>query len=88
MDPLETEIIVVFKSTHETLTAEKGLKGASIRIRTMIKPRSISSQCSLALSFRREDWERVRIVCNEGGWHPVGYYIPAEDGSWKASGED
>ena len=88
MDSWETEIIVVFKSTHETLTAEKGLKGASIRIRTMIKPRSISSQCSLALSFRREDWERVRIVCNEGGWHPVGYYIPAEDGSWEALGED
>lgn len=82
------EIIVVFKTTHETLTAEKGLKEARVRVRTMVKPRSISSECALALSFRREDRGRVRRLCEEKGWIPVGYYSLAEGGSWEALGED
>jgi hypothetical protein len=82
------EIIVVFKTTHETLTAEKGLKGARIRTRTMVKPRSISSECALALSFSEEDREQVRGLCEEKGWLPVGYYSLSEDGSWTALEED
>jgi hypothetical protein len=84
----DEEIIIVFKSTHETLSAEKELKGAGIRIRTMVKPRSISSNCALALSFRRDDRWKVRRLCEEKGRRPVGFYVSAVDGSWIEVGPD
>ncbi len=83
MTSIGEDIIVVFRTTHETLTAEKGFKGARIRTRTMVKPRNISSECALALAFRNVDMARVRSMCEDKGWIPVGYYSPAEDGSWR-----
>mgnify|MGYP001317141159 CR=1 FL=1 len=82
------EIILVFKTTHQTLTVEKGLKEARIRLRTMVKPRNISSECALALSIRNADRERVRQLCKEKGWRPIGCYRQEEDGSWRALEDD
>ena len=43
------EMVIVFPTTHLTLSAEKSLEKAGIEHRTIMKPRRISSDCGLAI---------------------------------------
>ncbi len=55
--------IAVFNSNHDALLAEKLLKQRLIRIRPIIKPRKISSNCTLALEFGVENSRKVTEIC-------------------------
>ncbi|VAX23758.1 hypothetical protein MNBD_NITROSPINAE02-1796 [hydrothermal vent metagenome] len=75
-------LIVLFESTNETMRAEKAFKLAGIRVRAVIKPRKISSNCQMALSFPDEslgDVERAIVI---ESLKLAGYYRRREDGDW------
>ncbi|MCH8325339.1 MAG: DUF3343 domain-containing protein [Bacteroidetes bacterium] len=55
--------IAVFNSNHGALPAEKLLKQNQIRVRPTIKPRKISSRCTLALEFNTDLSRKVTEIC-------------------------
>tara|TARA_B100000315_G_scaffold215253_1_gene214463 strand:+ start:15679 stop:15924 length:246 start_codon:yes stop_codon:yes gene_type:complete len=58
-----SKAIAVFNSNHDALQAEKLLKQNQIRVRPIIKPRKISSSCTLALEFDLELSQKVTEIC-------------------------
>lgn len=66
--------IAVFKTTHQTLKAEKLLKGHGIRIRPVPKPTWIDSACGLALEFYLEDKEEIFSLCQKNSLEIHGIY--------------
>ncbi|MBI5749591.1 MAG: DUF3343 domain-containing protein [Nitrospinae bacterium] len=79
--------IVLFISTHETLRAEKILKSKNIDFKTVIKPRSITSECGMGLEFYSRDKERVLKICRENNLKLAGIFFTREDGGWERIGE-
>ena len=77
-------IIAVFISTHETMRAEKALKQAGVKIRTRLKPATISSNCQLALCFASGDVEKVLDIAGRESLALTGLYQEETDGRWKA----
>ncbi len=58
-----SKAIAAFNSNHDALLAEKFLKQKQIRVRPIIKPRKISSSCTLALEFDMELSQKVTAIC-------------------------
>ncbi len=58
-----SKAIAVFNSNHDALQAEKILKQNDIRVRPIIKPRKISSSCTLALEFDVVNSQKVTEIC-------------------------
>ncbi|HJP17483.1 MAG TPA: DUF3343 domain-containing protein [Nitrospinota bacterium] len=58
-----SKAIAVFNSNHDALLAEKLLKQRHLRVRPIIKPRKISSSCTLALEFDMELSQKVTEIC-------------------------
>lgn len=75
--------IALFISTHETISAEKFLIKGDINFRTIIKPRSITSECSMALEFDSHDREKVRRICKDNNLKLSGIFSFDENGIWK-----
>ena len=75
-------LIAVFVSTHETLRAEKEFKEAGVKIRTTIKPRLISSDCQLALTFAEDDLARISQIVHDEILDLKGFYKQALNGEW------
>ncbi|OGW00527.1 MAG: hypothetical protein A2889_08630 [Nitrospinae bacterium RIFCSPLOWO2_01_FULL_39_10] len=75
--------IVLFISTHETLRAEKILKSEDIYFKTVIKPRSITSECGMGLEFNRNDKERILKICKENNLKLAGIFFKRKDGGWE-----
>ncbi|HJM83328.1 MAG TPA: DUF3343 domain-containing protein [Nitrospinota bacterium] len=80
---VEGKIIVVFQSTHITLKAEKELKEANIKVRTTIKPRTIGSNCQLALVVPPEDVRKAAMLVSKKGLSPTGYYMQNAKEEWE-----
>ena len=57
----ELELVIVFPTTHLTLSAKKSLDKAGIKHRTIMKPRRISSDCGLAIRID----SRSLDICQE-----------------------
>lgn len=66
--------IVVFNTTHQTLKAEKLIKGLGIRIRPVPKPAGIESACGLALEFSLTDQEEILSLCKKNRLAVQGIY--------------
>jgi hypothetical protein len=77
---VKVEALVVFPTTHLTLKAEKVLEEASIRFRTIMKPRKISSDCGLAIRVGEGDLERSRDAILSAGLTPAGFYRETDRG--------
>jgi hypothetical protein len=78
--------IALFISTHETLRAEKILKSEDIDFKTVIKPRSITSECGFGLEFESRDKEKVLKICKENNLKLSGIFFKIEDGGWERKG--
>lgn len=66
--------VAVFPTTHQTLQAEKLLKGHGIQVRPVLKPRRIATECGMALEFDAAEAERLVCLCRERGLELVGLY--------------
>lgn len=75
-------MIAVFVSTHETLCAERAIKNRKVRVRSLLKPRHISSNCQLALEFADKELSQVAEVVKDEELGLVGYYQKGENGDW------
>ncbi|MBI1987228.1 MAG: DUF3343 domain-containing protein [Nitrospinae bacterium] len=66
--------VAVFPTTHQTLQAEKLLKGNGIKVRPVLKPRRIATECGMALEFDAAEEETIVRLCQERKLALVGIY--------------
>ncbi|MBP2673448.1 MAG: hypothetical protein H6Q84_288 [Deltaproteobacteria bacterium] len=76
------EMILVFRGTHQVLSAEKRLKRGKVPIRLVPVPRTLTSDCGLAIRIGRNDRERARDVLSASGLLPVSVHVPREQGGY------
>ena len=78
----ELEMVVVFPTTHLTLSAEKSLEQAGIEHRTIMKPRRISSDCGLAIRIDSESFAGCKEALTSDGLLPV-RFLQEVEGEWE-----
>ena len=78
----ELELVIVFPTTHLTLSAEKTLEKAGIEHRTIMKPRRISSDCGLAIRVDSRMLESFREALVADGLLPARFFRE-DEGVWK-----
>lgn len=84
----ESSLIGVFNNTHETLRAEKLFKEGGIKIRTRVKPRSITSECGMALEFPESALNRIKEICRQRHLKLIGVYREPGRGDWQIIDSD
>jgi len=52
-------MLLLFQSTHDVILAEKAIRQQGIPRRVIPVPRSVSSQCGMALEISLDDREKV-----------------------------
>ena len=75
-------LIALFESTNETMRAEKAFKMEGLKIRAVIKPRKISSNCQMALSFPRDKLNLIKEIVLKESLKLNGFYRQEENGEW------
>ena len=78
----DLDLVIVFPTTHLTLSAEKSLEKAGIDHRTIMKPRRISSDCGLAIRVDPGSRDRCRDALCADGLLPVRFFREV-DGDWE-----
>jgi hypothetical protein len=78
----DLDLLILFPTTHLTLSAEKTLEKAGIRHRTVLKPRMISSDCGLAIRIDAQSRESCRQALVSDGFWPVRFFREVE-GKWE-----
>jgi hypothetical protein len=65
--------VVLFDSVHHVLAAEKRLRSEAIWIDLIPVPRSLSSDCGMAIAFRMEALSKVQDLLSTAGlrWHAI-----------------
>ena len=77
----DLELVIVFPTTHLTLSAEKSLEKFGIGYRTIMKPRRISSDCGLAIRVKSESLDSCQKALTADGLLPVRFFMEVE-GEW------
>ncbi len=72
--------IAVFNSNHDALQAESIFKQHQIPNRPIIKPRKISSSCTLALEFDWEHSQKVTEICTTNKLSLIGIFQKRKEG--------
>ena len=80
---MSKRLIVVFISTHETMKAERVFKEGGIRVRTTTRPRSIESNCQLALTFKENEFSKIREITEKQSLSGAGFFRQLDDGRWE-----
>jgi hypothetical protein len=78
----ELELVIVFPTTHLTLSAEKSLEKAGIEHRTIMKPRRISSDCGLAIRIKSGSLDSSREAITADGLLPARFFKEV-NGEWE-----
>jgi hypothetical protein len=78
----ELEMIIVFPTTHLTLSAEKSLETAGVEHRTIMKPRRVSSDCGLAIRVDSGSLDASRQALTADGLLPARFYQEVQ-GEWE-----
>ena len=71
----EGELVAIFNSIHRVMKAEKLLKGLALPILLIPAPRSLSSDCGLAIRYPAEQQTAVESALNEAGLAPEEIHI-------------
>jgi hypothetical protein len=56
------EVVMIFRGTHQVLSAEKVLKGGGVPVRLIPVPRRLTSDCGLAVRLGERSLDRAREV--------------------------
>ena len=70
--------VALFFTTSAVMQAEKILQRQGIPVRLIPTPRTLSSDCGIAVSFGEEHLERARILLLETGLESAGIHAVAE----------
>ena len=81
--PIPGEIILIFQGTHQVLFAEKHLKRAGVPMRLIPVPRSLTSDCGLAIRVSPSGKDRARDVLSEAGLLPYSVHILRKEGGYE-----
>jgi hypothetical protein len=76
------ELILIFRGTHQVLSAEKRLKGGGVPLRLIPVPRRLTSDCGLAIRIPLDRRERAREILSGARLLPVSAYLPREGGEY------
>ncbi len=82
--PVPGEIILIFRGTHEVLSAEKFLKRGGVSLRLIPVPRTLTSDCGLAIRLPSfTGMERARDVLSAAGLRPHSVHILRDNGGYE-----
>lgn len=76
------ELILIFRGTHQVLSAEKHLKKAGVPMRLIPVPRRLSSDCGLAIRISAPDRNMAREVLSRSNILPKSVHILREKGQY------
>ncbi len=80
--PVPGEIILIFRGTHQVLSAEKFLKRAGVPMRLIPVPRSLTSDCGLAIRIPASGRERAREVLAGASVLPYSVHMLRKEGGY------
>lgn len=80
--PIPGEVILIFRGTHQVLSAEKHLKKAGVPMRLIPVPRRLTSDCGLAIRLVPSARERARDVLSLAGLLPLSVHILRQEGGY------
>jgi len=72
------EMILIFRGTHQVMSAEKNLKRGGVPMRLIPVPRRLSSDCGLAIRIFLPDRDRAKEVLSRSGILPRSAHILRE----------
>ena len=76
----ELPLVLLFDSIHYCLAAERAFKSRGVWCDVVPVPRDLSSDCGMAVEFRRADLDAVRDMCAGGAVQPKAVYRRTADG--------
>lgn len=76
------ELILIFRGTHQVLSAESHLKKGGVPMRLIPVPRRLTSDCGLAIRIFPPDRELARNVLTRAGILPKSVHILREKGEY------
>ena len=77
-------MILIFRGTHQVMSAEKRLKKGGVAMRLIPVPRRLTSDCGLAIRIPLLERERAREVLAAARLLPVSAHLPREGGGYDA----
>lgn len=77
------ELVLIFRGTHQVMSAEKRLKRAGVRLRLIPVPRRLTSDCGLAIRIASPDRVLARDVLSRSGLLPISVHILREEGKYE-----
>ena len=80
--PFAGEIVLIFRGTHQVLSAEKHLKKAGVPMRLIPVPRRLTSDCGLAIRLVPSARDRARDVLSVAGLLPHSVHILRQEGGY------
>lgn len=75
-------LILIFRGTHQVLSAEKRLKGGRVPVRLIPVPRRLTSDCGLAIRIPLGQRDRAREILLRARLLPVSAHLPREGGEY------
>ena len=75
-------LILIFRGTHQVLSAEKRLKGGGVPSRLIPVPRRLTSDCGLAIRIPLDQRDRAREILSRARLLPVSANLHRGDGGY------
>jgi hypothetical protein len=69
------EVVLIFRGTHQVMSAEKNLKRAGVPMRLIPVPRRLTSDCGLAIRISHPDRDLARKVLSRSRIIPRSVHI-------------
>jgi hypothetical protein len=75
-------LVLIFRGTHQVLSAEKRLKGGGVSLRLIPVPRRLTSDCGLAIRIPLDHRDRAREILSRARLLPESVHLPRLDGGY------
>lgn len=75
----EGDYVAIFNSVHKVMKAEKLLKKENIPMLLIPAPRSLSSDCGLAIRYASADRQRIEAILSAAALLPEEIYLKSDD---------
>jgi hypothetical protein len=75
-------LILIFRGTHQVLSAEKRLKVGRVPMRLIPVPRRLTSDCGLAIRIPLDQRDRAREILSRARLLPVSAHLPRDGGEY------
>ncbi|RJP18493.1 MAG: DUF3343 domain-containing protein [Deltaproteobacteria bacterium] len=75
-------MVLIFRGTHQVMSAEKRLKKGGVPMRLIPVPRRLTSDCGLAIRIPLRERARARELLSASRLLPLSAHVPREDGGY------